>query len=202
MRLKTLRTRGGSLSAQDTKDLLKQSYARRTANVGRFTVDKELSGQRAQVYRDNNTGEVVVSHRGTASASDWLTDLGLAFGYKGGARFKHAKDVEEAAKKKYGKVDTTIGHSLGASLAESATKKGDQVIRVNGPTTPAELFQKQRKGVYNVRTSNDPVSALARFRWYKPKSRNLTIASRSNSLLTEHGTDTLGRIDPQQILGA
>jgi len=198
---KKKKCKGGDLAVSEVKDLLKQSYNPEIGNVGRFTVDKDLSGRRAQVYKDNTTGEVVVAHRGTASMSDWMTDAMLGVGYKSGKRFQHAKAVQDAATKKYGKVDTTVGHSLGASLAESSTKRGDEVIRVNGPTVPTELLSKQRKGVYNIRTKNDPVSILAPWRRFQPSGRNLAIKSTSFSPLTEHGVDTLDRLNPNLRIG-
>ena len=87
--------RGGSLQSKDLKKILSSTYDKKNKDIGDFKVDKSLSGRRAKVYHNENTGQTVVSHRGTASLKDWGTDLGMSMGYENGNRFKHAEKVQK-----------------------------------------------------------------------------------------------------------
>jgi len=155
-------------------------------------VDRSLSGKRAQVYRNPDTGQVVVAHRGTAGLHDWVTNFRVLTGSaKGTDRFKHADKVQRAAEAKYGSDNvTTIGHSLGAQLATDTGSKSREIITLNKPMTPLDTVIGQHANQYNVRTKNDPVSFLDRYRADQPRERNIVIPSRSKSFLTEHKTET------------
>ncbi len=72
--------------------LLSNSYKDNQARViDGFSRDDELSGKRAQVYKNDLTGQAYVVHRGTQGIQDVVTDVKLAFGDKSGKRFKHAQ---------------------------------------------------------------------------------------------------------------
>lgn len=189
--------RGGGLPASTLKDILSNSYNAVPSDVGDYRVDRSLSGQRAQVYHNPKNNHVIVAHRGTQGMHDWFTDMNYGMWGHGRntTRFQHAKRIQEEAEKKYGTQNlTTVGHSLGAAIAEDVGQ-GKHVITLNKPslllTTP-----KHNARQYDIRTSHDPVSAL---RPLHAKNNLLTIPSRSQSLLTEHGTATLGRLGDQEV---
>ena len=78
--------KGGSLSSQDLKWFLKASYNRSHSDYKDFRVDKQLTGQRVQVYHNPHTKQTVVVHRGTKGFHDAVTDLRYTFGDKSNKR--------------------------------------------------------------------------------------------------------------------
>lgn len=182
-------------------DVLKYSYNHkkgRRANFDGYQLDEQLSGKRAQVYR-NDEGKAIVAHRGTQGLRDWITDAGFALGIKG-RRFKHAAKVQRAAEKKYGSENiSTVGHSLGAALAEENGKRSKNVVTLNKPTRPQDLFKRQRENQVDIRSSLDPVSVLAPLRYHNPK-RNITIKSETYDPLIEHSTGVLDRIQGGKLI--
>jgi hypothetical protein len=186
--------KGKGIPAGDMRKLLKQSYTDGgLEDIDDYKVDTKLSGQRVQVYQHEPTKKAVVVHRGTKGAADVLTDLGLGFGYRGN-RFEHGLKVQKEAEAKYGNV-ITLGHSLGAKIAEETAGKNSEVITLNKPTLPNEiLFGRRLFGNQNqtdVKSSLDPVSVLK-----LSGKRDLVIPSQK-----EHSTDVLGRLDSNQIIG-
>jgi pimeloyl-ACP methyl ester carboxylesterase len=198
--------RGGSLKSEELRDLLHESYRYNpktdaAKEVSGFRIDPELSTRRGQVYVNPETQQVVVAHRGTQGIHDWITDLSMALGQTSGARFQHASKLQHLAEAKYGADRiTTIGHSLGARLAEEYGGKTHEIIGVNGPTLLQDYGKAQRSNQYNVRTERDVVSGLAPYRIDRPGDRNVTVPSRSNSIFVEHSADTLGR-RPGLVIG-
>ena len=189
---------GGSLSVKDTKDLLNASYSKSLNNINGFIIDKALSGQRVQVYHNPNTNKAVVVHRGTADMSDWKTDLSMTLGVKG-KRFNHAKKIQKQAEEKYGKENIiTIGHSLGAKIAEQYGS--DEIITLNKPTLPLDILKnkKVRNNQTDIKTSRDPVSILRRFQ--KGKKAKV-MKSESFNLLKEHSVNALNRLNDNEMLG-
>jgi hypothetical protein len=194
--------KGGALSAKTIKDLLNASYSKKQQNIGDYVIDHDLSGQRAQVYHNPITGRVAVVHRGTSSAKDALTDLGMVFGRtKSSKRFKHSKDIQRRAEEKYGPENiSTLGHSLGARIAEEVGSKTGEVITLNKPTLPIDLVKGKKVSdkQYDIRTTYDPVSVL------RPAQRGdqyTTIQSESFHPLKEHTVNVLDRIDEETMIG-
>jgi hypothetical protein len=150
------------------KNLLENSYKKPQAQareVNGYFRDDSLSGQRAQVYYNPETKKTIVTHRGTASPQDVLTDVKLLFGNKTNERFKYGKNIQKQAEAKYGAENvTTAGHSLGGSIAERVGKKSEKIITLNKPVTPFDVAYTKVSGKQqDVKTSNDPVSILRRF---------------------------------------
>ena len=151
------------MNVQTFSKILKNSYKKKQEDIDGYTYDHQLSGQRGQVYHNAETNHVVVAHRGSKDATDWMTNLRYAIGNKS-ARFDHAKKLADQAKEKYtGASHTQVGHSLGSVLAHHAAGAGDKVIGYNGPDhnpfvddSPAV----DKKNTYNIRVNSDPVSAL------------------------------------------
>lgn len=175
--------------------LLSNSYKgdKKLNEIDGLQMDKSLSGNRAQVYTDAN-GKAYVVHRGTQGIQDIWTDMKLAFGDKSGKRFKYAKEIEDKAVKKYGAENiTTLGHSLGASVAEKVGKDTAQVVTLNKPVNINDMVSyKVPKNQFDFKTQNDPVSFLRQFQGGQ-KATN--IESKSYNPLKEHTTSTLLRLN-------
>lgn len=193
--------RGGKLAAHEMSDLLAASYDKKIHDVGDFKIDRQLSGQRAQVYYNPKTGQAVVVHRGTAGMHDWITDARLLFGDKKSKRFKHGEKVQKEAEQKYGKnIVTTIGHSLGSVISERVGQDSHEVLTLNKPVTPKDLIKGKKVSdkQYDVRTAYDPVSIL---RPHQGGKEEQTIESITFNPLAEHKTDTLKRLDEDTLIG-
>lgn len=192
---------GGKISARNLQGLLKQSYNPKNENFGDYEIDKSLSGQRAKVYKNKNTGEVSVVHRGTKGMTDWGNNLKYALGFNisNNDRFNHARDIQKKAEDKYGKENvSTLGHSMGSKIAREVGKDSKEIISFNGVYSPQDLFKPISDKEFNVRTSLDPVSALLPI---KQNKNTFTIPSVSLNPLTEHKTDTLKRLPPEMMIG-
>ena len=73
---------GGAINTDELKHLLKSTYSKNKADIGDYKIDKQLSGTRAKVYTNKETGENVIAIRGTQGIHDMITDTHLFFGDK------------------------------------------------------------------------------------------------------------------------
>jgi hypothetical protein len=198
---------GGKLKADEIKGFVNESYEKNPkSNLGDWILDTELSNDNAKVYYNPNTGEAVVTHRGTQGASDWGNNAAYALGaYKFTDRYKQGKKVQDKTEKKYGKKNiSTLGHSQGAILARELGADTKEIINVN----PAYSFEKPKKNEYNIRSENDVVSsayapvAKARevlFPEYA-KKHDIKIPSESvTDVLGNHSADVLDKLGDQEI---
>lgn len=199
-----IRRTGTGLEVKNIQLLLKNSYQIPPARkVGEFNLDKTLSGRRVQVYTRTNSKQVVVVHRGTQGTKDWATDLYYSTGGDTSKtrRFQHALQVQKKAEAKYGAENiTSIGHSLGSLVNSTVAQNSKEIINLNKAVSPLDAVKKTSDKEINIRTSGDPVSALLPIR--QQNKRTITIPSKTYNPLTEHSTDTLGRLPPNRIIGA
>ena len=89
-----------------------------------FDMDRSESNSKRGVFVNNDTKEVIISHRGTdpSMAANLTTDAAIALGVEGFTRrYKNARDrdAETIAKYPDHKVSLT-GHSLGGAVAAVA----------------------------------------------------------------------------------
>lgn len=190
---------GGELDVDTTQKVLKASYQKKNEDMNGYVVDKELSGQRVKVYHHPTENKTLVVHKGTASIQDWGTNLAMTFGIKTGKRFKHAKKIQKQAEAKYKDSEQiTLGHSLGAKIAEDVGKKENEVITLNKPTLPLDVItgKKVKKNQTDVKTERDPVSIL---RGLQKGKKAKVVKSKTFNPLTEHGVDVLNRLNVSQI---
>ena len=71
---------GGAITGKELKKLTAASYTKgkaRPRQIGNYVLDSELTTREASVYTNPDTGETVLSHRGTQGASDWLNNAAL-----------------------------------------------------------------------------------------------------------------------------
>ena len=195
---------GGKISIGSLGNFLQNGYKKdQDKNIDGYLRDDSLSGQRATVYHNPEKNHTVVTHKGTQSATDWLTNLryGL-FNDTSGKRFEHAKKIQNQAEEKYKDSNiTTVGHSLGSKLAHEATKNNKErdLVTLNGAVTPYDIGKKNDKSVTTIRTKLDPVSALTNLQ--RKNGNEIAIKSKSINPLTEHSTTCLDRLDPNMVVG-
>jgi hypothetical protein len=177
MNLEELRT-GLKSTYQDNNKAEKELKAKG------YTLDKSLSGQRAKVFVDDETGQAYVAHRGTKGTQDYITDAKLMMGIKDSKRLEHGKQVRKQAEAKYGTVDS-IGHSYGGFVAENSGNEHGKIITYNKASRGDK--NKNIKQT-DIRTSNDIISFLT------PKHKNnITLKSKTSNPYKEHITDSLKR---------
>jgi hypothetical protein len=196
---------GGAILMKHLKSLLNQSYNNKNndnKNIdNKYFLDEDLSTDKTKVYKTDNN-EVVIANRGTSDYKDVISDIKLALGYKD-KRFDEAKDILNKVKNKYkdSPIDV-IGHSLGAKVAEEIGNDPQvkNVITLNKPTTPADLFKKSKSKdkQIDIRTSKDIVSALQPL---QKDANDIIIPSETNNLYTEHKINVLDRLNEDLLLG-
>jgi hypothetical protein len=194
---------GGKISISNLQGLLKKSYDKKPSNYMDYEVDKDLSDDKVQVYKNKKTGEVVVSHRGTQGLGDMALDLKYALGYDlhDSNRYKHAQDIQRKAESKYGAENiTTIGHSLGSKIGRDVGQNGKEVIELNPAYNIPDALKKKSDKTYSIRTQYDPVSFLLPL--FKGKDKNTTtIESKTLNPLAEHTVGVLDRTDQEKEIG-
>ena len=186
---------GGKLKSNLVKDFLSGSYDDKPPpSIGSFVQDTSLSGKRVQVYHDPATGQAVVVHRGSQGVQDWGNNLKYALGFDmmNTKRFKHSKDIQKQAESKYGaKNVSTLGHSLGANIANKVGADSGEIITLNKPVLGRDLFKDKggkKENETSIRTSGDLVS-------YTDNNTDFTIPSKSLNPLGEHSTGVLDRTE-------
>ncbi len=183
------------------QDLLKNSYKKnKKSNIDGYILDHELSGTRAQVYK-NNDNKAVIVHRGTKGVQDVITDglYGLT-GYKTN-RFKHAEKVQKQAYDKYGKENTSsLGHSLGSLINNEVGKDAKQTINYNTPMVSIQdLLKGNKENHYEIRSTNDPFNYP---RNLLPTRKNETlITNPSLNPLKAHSTNDLSKLNSSLEVG-
>lgn len=181
---------GSGIGSKDAQKLISSGYKPDMNDIDDYQLDRELSIDRARVYKNNKTGKAYVVHRGTKESTDWLNNLIYTLSpylYKYTNRYTTAQDVQEKALQKYKDVDV-IGHSQGAKLAEMISK-GDKrikdVITYNRPVGPRETLSNLDDNVTDIKSSYDPVSILAP---YQKGNKPIIIDMKSSNPLDQHST--------------
>jgi hypothetical protein len=167
-----LKVKGGAVEASQVKDFVESSYKNNKEakeNIGDYKLDKQLSTRESKVYHDPKTNKTVVANRGTKGSKDWANNAlygadvltgNLFHFYDKSDRMKKAEKVQEEAIKKYGKVDSNIGHSQSGIITRKLNDKNKtgEIININ----PASFYEKPKKNEHNYRSTFDPVSYFSR----------------------------------------
>ena len=180
------------VSANEVKDLIEASYSRTgdSEDIGKrygLKLDKSLSNINQKVYYDKERNPTVV-FRGTKSRDDVMTDVLLGAGLeKYSTRFRDSKKLIEDVKKKYhNKPVTTLGHSLGASLAEYGG--GDKIVAVNRGVGIGGIGKQLPQNLTDIRSRNDIVSVLSKT---QSGGRKITLKTNNINPLAEHSHKSL-----------
>lgn len=182
---------GGAMSYDNLGNLLHNTYHRDEKQVGKFKVDKSLSGERVTVYHNPNNGRAIIAHKGTQSATDWATNAASLFGLdKYTPRYRYAQDIQNKTEAKYGANRvTTTGHSLGARVAQEVGKNSKKIITYNKPVLPTDILRPISKKQTDIRTRGDPLSVLAPLQLNQKRIK--TIDTGSLNPLYNHSTKAL-----------
>lgn len=184
---------GSGIGSRDAQKLISAGYKSDMVDIDGYHLDKDLSNDRARVYKNEKTGKVYVVHRGTKETLDWGNNAIYGLSpeyYKYTDRYKKGKDVQEKAIKKYGNIDV-IGHSQGAKIAELASrgdKRVKDVITYNRPVGLLETMTPLDKNVTDIRSSYDPVSILAP---YQKGNKPIVMENSSWNPLSQHSSSAL-----------
>ena len=192
---------GGSINSNHLKDLLKSTYSKNKQDIGDYKIDRKLSGLRAKVFTNKETGKNIIAFRGTKGIHDLITDGHLLLGNKHTKRFKHAQKVYDRVVSKYGKDNLILaGHSLSGAIVEKIGNDKDEKYTLNKAVVPLDILKRKKvpKNQTDIRTSNDVVSILRPFQKGK---KAITIPSDSFNLLDEHKTDKLEKLNGVMIGG-
>ena len=101
--MKVNKIEGGGLVVNQIKQFLESSYAEfPPKNIGNFQLDIELTNLYVKVYFSTSDKKVIVTHRGTKEASDWLNNITYGLNsnaYNFTTRFKISKNTKKRHKK-------------------------------------------------------------------------------------------------------
>jgi len=193
--------KGGSLQADQIQKVLENTYKETDDAPSGYMIDKDLSDDRAKVYKDMNSDQVIVAHRGSKGWRDWLDNARYAYDgdiTKSGT-YKEAKARQQKAIDKYGaKNIISVGHSRAGKYVEELNKEQPvkEVITYNKAVHPNTIFQSNPENQTDVRTSTDIVSALSPLQFNKNKT--VTIPS-GYDLLKAHKPSMLSYLGNKLI---
>jgi len=147
-----------------------------------FLVDENLSTKDDLVLHNPNTGETVISFRGTQTkeaAKDWFTNAKIAMGIDGGqntSRYNNARIVTESAISKYG-IDNVIttGHSQGGGVSSVMGQEYDIESVSYDPAISARQIIDNARGKFSGNTSKQTI--------FRPKGDIVSINSYANSIM-------------------
>ena len=184
------------MTANEVKDLIEASYSRTgeaeaLAKPYGLKLDKSLSTINQKVYYDKNKNPTVV-FRGTKSRDDVMTDGLLAVGLENySTRFRDSKKLIDDVRKKYhNKPVTSVGHSLGGSLAEYAN--ADKIISVNKGVGFGGIGKEISNKQTDIRTNNDIVSLLSKT---QHGGKKINIKTNHINPLHEHSHSNLDKLN-------
>ena len=170
-----------------------------------FKLDTELSSQKNSVFFNPNTGETVLSFKGTnpKNAEDLWDDLAIAGGFETHtSRFKGADKLYNTVEQKYGKDRLKIvGHSLGGSAAMFVGEKHDVETHSYNPgisyRSAFQMHMNNKNASFVYTTRGDPVSILRDVnidphRTFIPVHQTNLLDSHSvNNFIDEHNSKTI-----------
>jgi len=180
------------IRSNEVKDLIEASYSRTgiAEKLGKkygLTLDKQLSNANQKVYYDKERNPSVI-FRGSKNENDLMTDVLLGVGLENySTRFRDSKKLVEDVRKKYNnKPVTSVGHSLGGSLATFAG--GDKIISVNRGVGIGGIGKELSNKQTDIRTNNDIVSLLSKT---QHGSKKINIKTNHLNPLKEHSHKNL-----------
>lgn len=173
--LRGLEKKGGSLQADQIQKVLENTYKETDDAPDGYTLDKDLSDDRAKVYKDMNSDQVIVAHRGSKGWRDWLDNARYAYSgdIKTSGTYQDAKARQQKAIDKYGaKNIISVGHSRAGKYVEELNKEQPvkEVITYNKAVHPNTIFQSNPENQTDIRTSTDLVSALSPLQFSQNKT--------------------------------
>lgn len=138
------------------------------AGINGYELHPSSNHQRG-VYINNNTKDIVISHRGTntSSRSNLISDVSIGFGTQGSTeRFKRAIRKDAKIKKAFPDHNIQlVGHSMGGTIGTQSSRENNikgifYNIGSGVPTLSSILSQRQPKNnnITHYSTNFDPIS--------------------------------------------
>jgi len=190
------------------QEVLRDSYKKNKdiESPAGYTLDRSLSTNQAKVFKSDNSDDVIVAHRGSATKNDWMDNYSYArYGnVKKTETYKAAKRVQNQAIRKYGADNiTSVGHSRSGlyvqELNDRPQTKVKSAITYNKAAGPSDLFRKNPENQTNIRTDKDVVSLLSPFQ--KHKKDTITIHHDGFNPISAHTPDDLSKLG-DELVGA
>jgi len=194
---------GGALKADQIKEVLDLSYTNKKDKApDGYVLDKKLSDGRVKVYKDMNSDQVIVAHRGSSGWKDWLDNAYYATtgNIKDSGTYKTHKKKHEKALDKYGAENViSVGHSRAGKYVEELNRDQPvkEVLTYNKAVGIHDAFQKNPENQTDIRSSRDLISGLSPFQ--SSKNKVVTIPSKSFNFLKAHGTSALSSLGNKLI---
>ena len=165
---KKAKMKGLGVPANVLQDFIQLSYSPQTRAPDGYKLDEELSDSRVKVYTKDNSKEVVVVHRGSVGADDWIDNAKyFAFGsVKNTKTFKLHKERQLKAIEKYGAKNIIgIGHSRAGLYLQSLQKDYPikEIITYNKAVGFYDMLRTNPKEQTDVKVKNDFVSSVICF---------------------------------------
>jgi hypothetical protein len=185
------------IRSDEVKDLIEASYSRtgEAEKLGKkygLTLDKSLSTANQKVYYDKERNPSVV-FRGSKNENDLMTDILIGGGLeKYSTRFRDSKNLIDDVRKKYNnKPVTTLGHSLGGSLAVYGG--GDKIVTINKGVGLSGINKEIKNNQTDIRSRNDIVSVLSNTQHGDRKK--ITLKTNHINPLREHSHKNLDKLN-------
>jgi len=198
-----LEKEGGALKADQIKDVIDYSYDKKTNKApDGYAIDKDLSDGRVKVYKDLNSNQVIVAHRGSSGWKDWLDNANYITtgNIKDSKTYKKHQKKHEKALDKYGAENViSVGHSRAGKYVEELNKEQPvkEVLTYNKAVGIHDVFQKNPENQTDIRSGRDLISGLIPFQ--SSKNKVVTIPSDNLDFLKAHGTSSLSRFGNKLI---
>lgn len=148
------------------KDILSASYqsqhdAETALAKHGYRYDNQLSNMENKVFIDP-FGKPHIAYRGSRTLKDFVVNdslIGLGLGQYA-PRVIEGQHIAKMAAHKYGVAPSVYGNSLGGYIAERSGTTG-QIVTHNKPVVLGDIGRLVPANQTDIRTANDPVSALA-----------------------------------------
>jgi hypothetical protein len=191
------------ISENQIKEVLDLSYNNKKEGApDGYVIDKDLSDGRVKVYKDLNSNQVIVAHRGSSGWKDWLDNAYYATtgNIKDSGTYKTHKKKHDKALDKYGAENViSVGHSRAGKYVEELNKdnKVKEVLTYNKAVGLHDAFQKNPENQTDIRSSRYLISGLSPFQ--SSKNKVVTIPSNTFNFLKAHGTSALSSLGNKLI---
>jgi hypothetical protein len=188
---------GGKLKGHQVNKFVEASYKNLDdANeVDGYVLDRDLSTKNNKVYRDPNTGKVVIANAGTSSLGDWWNNKNILFGnYSKTKRYKEVEDIQKRAIQKYGKENImNVGHSQSGEALRIMKER--QLLGEAVAVNPA-IIGKPTGDIDVIRSNRDVVSFLT-----PTNEKDTVIQAQSFNPLTEHSSNIISGENEEKEFG-
>ena len=188
-RQKKVKLIGLGLPANLLKEFIDLSYKGNTSiSPENYEIDAPLSDSRVKVYKKIGSNQVIIVHRGSVGAQDWIDNAKflVAGKVKGTKSFNLHKERQLKAVEKYGKDNNMIGlaHSRGGLYLQELQKdpetKLNEIVTYNKAVGFYDALRTNPDEQTDVKVKNDFVSLLSGLQ--KRKNKMVEIEATKNPL--------------------